>query len=312
MRATFLLPDAGVFGAQRLAGSTAKRLAQADGPGQHAAGRRAQLRRAFPWIGEQWPLAALSRQAEHGDAGGATWLRADPVELRPDINGVRLVAHGHSLGLDEAAAQALHAVVAPAFEAAGLVLDVSSPSRWYARLPDGLAPPATSDPDEAMGEDLFEHMDAGGTARHWRALFNEIQVRLHQDAAEAVARGARPPRANALWFWGGGSLPPAAPPPDASTLRIHGRDASLHAVARTRVAELPPGYLPAPGDALYDLAATRDLAWLESAWLQPAIRSLDEGALDALVIDTAAGRRLTLRRRHRWRAWRMAAGRGAP
>src|SRR3546814_4888309 len=64
-------------------------------------GRRAQLRRHFRLTPDHWPMAALTRQMDAGDAAGAAWLRADPSYVRPDINGARLLAIGAALGMDE-------------------------------------------------------------------------------------------------------------------------------------------------------------------------------------------------------------------
>ena len=59
------------------------------------AGEQAQLLRYFEPIPSGWPMAALQRQADSGDACGFRWLRADPVHVRPDISGARLMAWGN-------------------------------------------------------------------------------------------------------------------------------------------------------------------------------------------------------------------------
>src|SRR5690606_33159950 len=96
---TFLLPAAEAFGAQRLRGPAADALGRADALPRGEAGRQAQLRRHFELGTDSWPIAALSRQADAGDAAGSAWLRADPAWVRPDINGARLLACGDDLQL---------------------------------------------------------------------------------------------------------------------------------------------------------------------------------------------------------------------
>src|SRR3546814_14111023 len=62
-------------------------------------GRRAQLRRHFRLTPDHWPMAALTRQMDAGDAAGAAWLLPDPSYVRPDINGDRVLAIDPEPGL---------------------------------------------------------------------------------------------------------------------------------------------------------------------------------------------------------------------
>src|SRR3546814_2851149 len=82
-------------------------------------GRRAQLRRHFRLTPDHWPMAALTRQMDAGDAAGAAWLRADPSYVRPDINGARLLAIGAALGMDEEDRTAFLPALRPLFGDAG-------------------------------------------------------------------------------------------------------------------------------------------------------------------------------------------------
>src|SRR3546814_8878352 len=93
-RATFLLPAAERFGGQQAGADVARMLGRADRAQSGDDGRRAQLRRHFRLTPDHWPMAALTRQMDAGDAAGAAWLRADPSYVRPDINGARLLAIG--------------------------------------------------------------------------------------------------------------------------------------------------------------------------------------------------------------------------
>ncbi|WP_242107625.1 phosphoglycerate mutase [Luteimonas aquatica] len=310
-RATFLLPSAARFGAQRLSAACDAALGRGDRLPPQSPGRRAQLLRHFALPEGQWPIAALSRQADAGDAEGAAWLRADPVWLRPDINGVRLMAHGEALQATQADCEALLPALKPVFGDAGFALDAPLPARWYLRLPREARIPAFADPAEALGDDLFEHMDAGAEARRWRALENEAQIVLHNHPwnAQRAARGLPP--INALWFWGGGTLPAAGvrmPSPHAG---MFSDDATAQALAAgtSQVAALPARYPGGEGDLLFDLTQTRDLAWVEHEWLQPALAALRRGAIGRLELDDEAGRVLRLDRWHRLRFWRGPSSR---
>ena len=94
-------------------------------------GRRAQLLRHFVPTPKHWPIAALARQTDVGDAAGAAWLRADPVHIRPDINGARLLAYGDALGIDVEDRDALLPALRPLFGDAGIPIDAPTPARWY-------------------------------------------------------------------------------------------------------------------------------------------------------------------------------------
>src|SRR5690606_7681785 len=95
------------------------------------------------------------------------------------------------------------------FGDAGFELDAPHPARWYLRLPPGAEAPVFSDPGDALGEDVFDHMDTSPGGRRWRTLASEAQVTLHNHPLNArrAALGMAP--VNALWFWGGGRLPAA-------------------------------------------------------------------------------------------------------
>lgn len=304
--ARFLLPEAGRFGAQRLPAASAAVLGRADRVRGLATGRRAQLLRHLAPGGDGWPIAALSRQADAGDATGAAWLRADPAYLRPDINGVRLMAHGSALAVDEDDVAALLPALAPVFGDAGFVLDAPVPSRWYLRLPAATPLPAFPDPGEALGSDLLEHLqDDGAAGRRWRMLANESQIVLHNHPWNARRAGAGRVPVNALWFWGGGTLPDA-PAPGTGTLAVFTDDPTAHALAAHAGAAdaLPRQYAPAAMTTVHDLVGLRDLALLDRDWLQPALAALRGGAISSLVLDSEDGQVVTLRRWHRLRAWR--------
>lgn len=298
---TLLLPAAARLGRQRLSVAVAARLGRGRQLTGGAPGRRAQLLRHFPLAGEGWPIAALSRQAEAGDAAGAAWLRADPVWLRPDINGVRLMAHGEALALGREDADALLVALRPLFEEAGFALDAPHPARWYLRLPEGERLPVFSDPGDALGEDIFEHLDISPEARRWRTFASEAQVTLHNHPLNArrAARGQSP--VNALWFWGGGVLP--ALPARRALAGYSGDDTARALAAAVGQGDvLPERFGGIPG--VYDLEGTRDLQWIERDWLAPAVDALAAGRIGRLRLDDGDGWCFETRRGDALRFWR--------
>jgi hypothetical protein len=303
---SLLLPAWSAFGRQSLRPDIARALGRADAPPATEVGRRAQLQRYFALLPNRWPPAALTRQCDASDAAGALWLRADPAHVRPDINGARLFAHGERLAVSAADVEALLPALKPLFGDAGFALDAPSPQRWYLRLPEGSDCPQFSEPDDALGEDLFEHQPEGPAGRRWRTLLSEAQIVLHNHPrnAERAARGLMP--INALWIWGGGKLPDSV---RSELVRVGSDRDLLIALARLVDASgerLPPT-LPiahAAGPALFDLVQMRDLAALQRDWLQPALDALRDGAIRALTLDSLDGIRLRCEPRQRLRFWR--------
>lgn len=309
-RAALLLPAAERLGGQRLGEAAARALGRADRVKSGAGGRRAQLLRHFELIPNHWPMAALTRQADAGDAAGAAWLRADPAHVRPDINGARLLAIGESLALTGEDVAAFLPALRPLFGDAGFPIDAPDPSRWYLRLPAGTKLPLFTEPDEALGADLFEHLAEGSEGRRWRVLLGEAQVVLHNHPwnQRRIAQGR--PAVNSLWFWGGGALPDFVRTPHAI---VHSDDEAARALAHAAgvAAPLPSRFEAASdaADAAFDLFAQRDLAAIERDWLAPALAALADGSLRALTLDLGDGAGFGLARAQRWRLWRRPLAR---
>jgi hypothetical protein len=304
--ATLLLPGRDRLSGQRVPADLGRWLARGDrsafeGP------VGAQL---FDVLPRGWPVAAVARARDAGDAPGACWLRADPAYVRAEINGARMLAHGEALGLDREQADALLRPLRPLFGDAGFTLDAPHPTRWYLRLPSGTSLPRFASPDEALGADLFEHLPADTTAsaegRRWRALLSEAQVTLHNHPvnAERARRGLAP--VNSVWFWGAGGVPDRV---TASIDAVYGADDPIDAFAHA--AGVTREGLPAQWtDALerlrtaIDLRRLRDIAALHERWLAPAARALDARRVAGVRILFEDGVEYRLSSLQRWRVWR--------
>lgn len=277
-------------------------LARADRLSDGSAGYLAGLTDHFRGTGSPLPAAALTRQLIAGDAEGASWLSADPAWVQPDLNGVRLLACGQ-LGLSMDSAQALAAPLKPVFGDAGMLLEVCTPDRWHLRLPLHMPLPTFAAPEQALGEDLAQHLPQGPEGRRWRALLNETQVILHQHPlnAERRAQGLAP--INSVWFWGGGSLPGAL---KSSLAGVVSDDLPLRALAHRAGVVLhprtPETVLMARSNWLIDLQdlPASDIAATWWPTLQPM---LDR---QPTILHFASGERWRRKPWHRWRFWRGA------
>ena len=297
-RAVLLLPST----ERVFAGTPPRALARVLGRADRAdgePGRDAQLRRHFALLPARWSEAAISRFAETGasadDVRRSAWLRVDPAHLRAGINGVALLGTGAMLGLDGEDAGAFLPTLKPLFGDAGFELDAPQPSRWYLRLQKESKLPAFASPDVALGEDVFEHAPEGPEARRWRALMSEAEIALHHHPRNASRAEAGRVAVNALWPWGGGTLPDHA---TAAFPTLYSDDILLHGLARLAKIEAMPAKPPIAEDALFDLARA------DTGVLQPMLDASRRGDLSELVLDFADGQVFTLRRWHRWRFWR--------
>ncbi|WP_115553646.1 phosphoglycerate mutase [Xanthomonas arboricola] len=295
--ATLLLPEK-----RRLPGTldnavVASALARAD---LHTAdaGEVAQLQRHFTLTPAQWPVAALTRQLDAGDAAGATWVRADPAYVVPDMQGARLMGYGEALGATAEDLAVLLPILKPMFGDAGFVLDAPTPSRWYLRLSPDAKLPDFAPPDVAIGDDLFEHLPAGDSGRRWRALLTEAQVLLHQHPWNEGRVASGKPAINSLWFWGGGALPHAVTSPHR---QVRSRESLLRALALAASADAQGDQRV---DALVDLRHLRSLQQFGDDAVAPLLAAMARSELDRLVLDFQDGETLTLARTQRWRLWR--------
>ncbi len=298
--ATLLLPARSRFGGQRLSEATGRALARADFA--HRDGE--QLARVLDVLPRGWPVAAAARQRDAGDAAHATWLRADPAYIQPDINGARLLSYGRALGLSATDADVLLRPLKPLFGDTGFPIDAPDPSRWYLRMPEGAKLPDFVPPEQALGADLFDHLPEGEQGRRWRALLSEAQVVLHNHPLNArrVAAGQAP--VNSLWFWGAGKLPDHVTTRFSEVASDDEAVAALASLTKANTTPRPVQWRKAAGDAVFDLRDARDLSVLERDWFAPALASMDRRETGELHFDFGDGALYRVNRSQRWRFWR--------
>lgn len=295
--ATLLLPARSRFPAASLPDDVARALGKADRDSVES-GDAAQLHRHFRLVPDTWPVAALTRQFDVGDAGEGCWLRADPAYVVPDMHGARMMGYGDTLQLDAADVEQLLPTLKPLFGDHGFVLDAPVPSRWYLQVPVGSPLPVFAAPDDVLGDDLFGYLPEGDAGRRWRALLTESQVVLHQHPwnQQRIAQGK--PAINSLWFWGAGSLPASVTTPHA---QVRSREVLLQSLAKAAGAD---AQAQQQVDALVDLRQLRSLDQLANDAIRPLLKALAQGELQTLVMDFQDGARFTLEKGQRWRFWR--------
>lgn len=295
-RLVLLLPERRRFAGQALAPDIAKALGRADALPLADFGEKAQLLRHFSILPRGWPMAAICRQSEAGDARGSTWLRADPAFIRPELMGARLMAWGN-LGLSPEEADQFLAPLRPVFGDAGFPISRTSSERWYLQLPMEVRLPEFALPVDALGGQLLAHLPEGEAGRRWRVLGNEAQVILHNHPLNAARVAAGKTPVNSLWFWGAGRLPDSLQSQIGSVLNA---DEELLALAQLAGLRLKPAEA---GDVLLDLRRERDWCAVEHSHLRPALASLRHRHA-RVVLDFADGAAFCIEPGQHWRLLR--------
>ncbi len=279
----------------------------------------ARVARAFDILPRKTSVAALTRQLDAGDAGGYTWLRADPANVRPDMASARLMACGDELGLTAQDTEALLRPLKPLFGDEGFPISAPVPSRWYLSLPSDVQLPIFAPPEAVYGDDLLAYMPEGAAGMRWRRLMSEAQIILHQHPINAARTRAGRLPVNSLWFWGAGRLPDHV----QSALSLAVTDepviAALSQRAGLGVKSRPAEFAidaawDSPkreqssddqrGQILFDLRDLTSLQTLDSRWVSPALEAVTRGHADELQLDFGDGLLLRWRAAHRWRFWR--------
>ncbi len=238
-----LLPEKRRFAGQAFSSAFKKLSKKMQVKNPLAIGEIAQLKRHFHLTPDGWPLAALCREAEFGDAADFQWLRADPVYLQAEMHGARIMAWDN-LALSAHQQTQILSALRPVFGDLGFEFSASKHGFFYVRALHGSPIPAFTAAPDLLGCDLAEHMP---TERKWLALFNECQIILHNHPlnVERARIGQLP--INGLWFWAQGHLPSTiehdfddihSDANDITSLALFAKQQSTHASRNTCLVDL--------------------------------------------------------------------------
>ena len=231
------------------------------------------------------PLAALGAGL---DPGESYVLRADPVSLVAGRNDVALAARIDDLSADETGM--LIATLNAHFGRDGLAFHAPRPDAWFV-LTD-TTPDITTTPLAVVRGAIYRWLPAGGDAARWRRWLSEMQMLLHDHAANAAreARGRVP--VTGVWISDGGRLARTPQESDVATFAPPGAAGDVaRGLARARggaagatperFAALPPGNRAI---VAVECADSATVAQLQSNWLGPAVAALERGDLDSLSL----------------------------
>jgi hypothetical protein len=152
-----------------------------------------------------YPIAAIAAAEDGLDAGGAYWLRADPVHLVLQRDSFSL-SEPCPLSVSREHGQAMILSLNQHFEQDGLKFCIGNSGAWYLYLAQ---PPQikTALPAMAMGKNIAHFMPQSADASPWIAYLNEVQMLLHGHAANVAREQAGDVVVNSVWLSGGGVMP---------------------------------------------------------------------------------------------------------
>ncbi|MEM7027236.1 MAG: hypothetical protein AAF410_03290 [Pseudomonadota bacterium] len=155
--------------------------------------------------GTDLPIAAISRLSDDNQPPSGHWLRADPVHVSVDRDGLILL-DSTRFNLSQHDALALAAEVNRLLDEKGMALEVPNPYRWYLKLPEPQQL-KTTPIDMVVGKDVLRYMPTGDDRVTWIQLLNEIQMILHASEINVQRENQKQLPVNSLWLWGIGGLP---------------------------------------------------------------------------------------------------------
>jgi hypothetical protein len=247
------------------------------------------------------PVAAVTRIVDNNHDASGTWLRADPVHLSPDRNGLILM-DSFILNLSQHDALAIAAEVSKVIAEYGWKIEVPFEDRWYIRIDEELDL-TTSELSSAVGFDIVGYLPRGRDAARLNKLLNEIQIHLHAaDINQFREKNGELP-VNSVWFWGMGSLDEIPEPAWSAIFTNDVFASSLAELTDTACFHVPQHFLGiqensgGEGDVLVVLPQCqapsqyqnlelwhKALLLLEGSWFEPVLEWLQQGKLKKLRI----------------------------
>jgi len=240
------------------------------------------------------PAAALTRLAEGRTTDSVAFL-AEPVMLSPDRDRLLLQRLGEE-PLNPSESQALIESAHGHFPENELRLERTGTGHWYARF-GGVEARAGIAIEAAEGASITATPEAFGVSLQGMRVLNELQMLWFEHPVNVARKQAGRPQANALWVWGGGTLPSAPSGVEAHTLvadapELAGLAQWLGVERRdpdvARIPVIEPGLVVALGPG----ADTTGRSWLDAFCRQRHAFRL-----------FAAGRMWHVPGRHLWQRW---------
>ncbi|HSH53776.1 MAG TPA: hypothetical protein VK967_02005 [Methylotenera sp.] len=154
-----------------------------------------------------YPIAAIAASADGLDVSNAYWLRADPVHLVLQRDSFSL-GEPVPLQVKPEYAQPIIASLNQHFNQDGLTFLIGDSGAWYLRVVQAPGIQTTL-PTIAIAKNIYQFMPQGVASAKWLAMLNEVQMLLHEHAANLARESIGEVAVNSIWLSGGGMLPSA-------------------------------------------------------------------------------------------------------
>lgn len=266
-----------------------------------------------------FPIAAISRLSDDNQQPEGVWLRADPVHVQADRDGLILIDNNR-FSLSQHDALGLAADINIILKPYELELEVPVPYRWYLKVQNGLKL-KTTPIDSVVGRDILPYMPSGDDRINMIQLMNDIQMTLHDSDINKKREQEKALPINSIWFWGYGALPKIIDRQWSFIISDEMLAKGLSMIAATPFEELPQNYADIKKtdpnyngllviNSFQKFSYYHDLeGWLEalmyyeSNWFSPLLKALKRKELDQLTIRTET-RTISLDKACRYKLWK--------
>lgn len=266
-----------------------------------------------------YPVAAISRLTDDNQHPEGLWLRADPVHVSADRDGLILIDNNR-FTLTQSDALALAADINLLFEPYGITIEVPVATRWYLRVNEKYEI-KTVPVDSIIGKDILPFMPTGDDRINVIQLMNDIQMTLHNADVNKRREEEKQLPINSVWFWGYGELPKIINRNWSFVVSDEILAKGLSMVAATPFQDLPDSYndLADKGSSYNGLIVLNSFqkfsyyhdleGWLEALlsveenWFVPLLAALKSKQLDQLTIRTELNE-IKLDKTDRYKFWK--------
>ncbi|KIO49300.1 phosphoglycerate mutase [Nitrosospira sp. NpAV] len=275
-----------------------------------------------------WPVAPITLDTDGAGSikvGGDYWVRADPVHLRIERDQI-LLGDSRVFRISMEEAEQFTRLLNQHFAGSGqeMVFVPIRPDRWYLRA-TAIPPAETHLLSEVVNKGINELLPFGTNNTSWHALFNEVQMVLHEHPLNQSREARGEPAINGTWFWGGGVMPQSMTSPYTHVWSDDVLAAALALASGITHMRLPldatawresavPGDHFIVLDSLHGRAQYADaygwresLKELERNWFAPLWSMSRQGKLDQLTLTSISHRKtqnFVLRKSDTRKFWR--------
>ena len=257
---------------------------------------------------------------------GKWLLRADPVFIAPDRDQLimtRIEEADLSMSEAEQLVDQINGFFKSYQEESFWTLKAVNPQRWYI-ISDKAIELDSAPPEKVYGKPLKNFLPSGKDSDHWRNLFNEFQMILHQSPVNQMRIQSKKLPINSLWLWG--AVPYIAQEALKSQCvfdKVYTNNPVATGLARQGDADvselqayqssMEDSYdnrlyvIESPGECLHNqdlFSWVSELKKLEHDFFKPLLSDLKSGKLRQLELVSPSGNYLTIDRKHLRRWWK--------